>query len=89
MENKVEKGYYSTGELNFEIPYFGEGIGKGYYISGNLIYKAHYIGGELHGICTYYCENKDIRKLEHYLYGKLVTKDEYKMHLLIEEIAGI
>ena len=67
-QTKIEKVYYSNGQLHSEIPYHK---------------------GQRHGIIKWWRKNGQFKRQEYHLYGEQVTKEEYRKHELIENLASV
>ena len=67
-QTKIEKIYYSNGQLHYEIPYHQN---------------------QRHGIVKWWCENGQLECENYYLYDEQVTKEEYRKHELIENLASV
>lgn len=84
--------YYETGELRFEINFKSgnrHGLSKHYYATGKLKHIISYYNGKLHGIWTDHNRKGAVISTSYHLYGKEVTKEEYREHELIEELAKL
>jgi len=89
---EVKREYYPAGELLSETPYLNgkrRGTRKVYYEDGKLYSETPYLNGQFHGVYRAYYEGGELWYENHHLYGRGVTKEEYRKHELIEELAKI
>lgn len=88
----IREEYNVSGKLTDSIPYKNNllhGLVKRYTITAGKIYmEIPYIDGKRHGIGTNFYKN-EVAKYYYYLYGKNVTKEEYRREELTKELAGI
>ena len=92
MSTEVRKEYYSTGELHWETPFVNgkqHGIASGYHTTGVVWWTVSWDTGCMHGISKKYSKSGDLIETWYCLYGEIVTKEEYRVHQLTEELAGI
>jgi len=91
---EIRKHYDDSGNLIYKISH------KGYHYHGPFIayyrtfpygmeYIAHYKSGMAHGISEHYDKYGFLCAFNYFLYGNKVTKEEYREHELIEELAKL
>jgi antitoxin component YwqK of YwqJK toxin-antitoxin module len=77
METKIERTYWSNGNLHSETPYVNgvwHGIRKRRWSSGQLGSEMPYVGGMLHGMAKGWSPNGDIEWFRLYNQGEYVAK---------------
>ena len=87
----ISEGYYPTGELQWEIPYVNDhrhGVHKRYHKTGEVSWETPYVNGDIHGISNRY-HRVGATTVRYYLYSSEVTEEEYRKHILTEELSGI
>ncbi len=89
--NGIQKKYYKSGELRYEIPYIDgveNGIKKEYYESGELKYETPMIDDKKNGVHKLYYETGKLKQESIYKDGKLngVVKLYYESGELKEEL---
>lgn len=85
-------GSYDNGKIHYEIPYVNDkknGLYKIYNYDGSILYETPYVNDNVHGVDTGYYYSGDIRYENYYIHGDYVTKEEWREHELITQLAKL
>ena len=92
LAHGTHTGWYENGRRDYIVNY-ADGVFHGLYISwhqsGYPLNRGTYCMGKLHGLCERWNEYGDMDEVTYFLYHKRVTEEEYRKHILIEEMAGL
>lgn len=92
MADKIERDYYSNGQLCSETPYSegqAHGILKAWWADGRRWYKVTFYEGQRHGIAEYWYKDGRLFHKGYYLYNDPVIEEEYRRHELIKKLSGL
>lgn len=91
----VKRTYYRNGNLYTRIGY--NALGQKHGIDamffedcpGILLWETPYVNGKRHGVEYEYDRAGNIKYKAYYLFNTSVAAEEYKRHVLIEQLSGL
>ena len=87
----IKKTYWPNGKQKFELHIDDKinEVTKAWYESGQMRYVTPYHMGKMHGLYRSWNEDGTLRHESYYLYGREVTKKQWRAFKLTEALAGI
>ena len=89
---EIRREHWASGSIREEVPYrdgVRSGMCVGWHHCGRLHYKQPWKNGKIHGVYLGYRIDRSVYYLKYYIYGKMASKEEWREHRLMEQLAGI